>query len=163
MFTQILGRQIAELRWLFGISTSTLSRETGISESMLCSIESGSCDTDVIELDQICSALKISLQDLIELAEFRQVEAAGSEPQPELDLSERPPLSCLADYRISSRWYKARKELSDWMYKKRDQARRKRLAQIEQMQASRLELRTLREMHIQSLKKISSNTFELAI
>jgi transcriptional regulator with XRE-family HTH domain len=116
-----LGQQIATYRWTAGLTIAQLAEQSGIAESALLEVERGELDVDVITLNEICCALGVTCERLIDdsagaaLAETVELASPTS-----LDLSELPPTpKSLSEAQEALNWYRLKRQQYEWVRQKR--------------------------------------------
>jgi transcriptional regulator with XRE-family HTH domain len=130
-----LGQQIAGYRWRAGLTIAQLAEYAGIAESALVELECGLLDVDVITLNEICFALGITCEDLIDdSAGATLAESVHTYPMSSLDLSTLPrkPKS-LSETQQALDWYRLKRQQYEWVRQKRSrfvQRMRERRLQI---------------------------------
>lgn len=138
MINILVGRTIAELRWARGMPPMEFCGKAGITEQLLLEIEVGSIDVDLLTLNNICSVLGISLNELFSLPQCSQAETGLKLNGADLNLTSTPPKpTTLEEYRLAGDWYSLRKRQFDWIA-------RQQHAKQERLRASLMQLRNVR-------------------
>jgi transcriptional regulator with XRE-family HTH domain len=129
-----LGQKIATYRWYAGLTPAQLAETAGIAESVMLELESGVLDVDVITLNEVCFALGITCEQLIDDSAGAALAATVDLGPFSLDLSELPPKpNSLTECQQALDWYRLKRQQYDWV-------RAKRARFLQRMRERRLEI-----------------------